>query len=106
MMKSVFFFLHSVNTVQVHLYIAFSIFITKQVIELIPSLAVIMLVNWTARVNLKKIPDSLHQPAGYSSCGSFDPLTDFILVSQLYGYFPLSIAIQTTGHRFKGIGIL
>lgn len=54
MMKSVFFFLHSVNTVQVHLYIAFSIFITKQVIKLIPSLAVIMLVNWTARVNLKK----------------------------------------------------
>lgn len=48
------FFLHSVNTVQVHLYIAFSIFITKQVIKLIPSLAVIMLVNWTARVNLKK----------------------------------------------------
>lgn len=105
MMKSGFF-LHSVNTVKVHLYIAYSIFITKQVIKLIPSLAVIMLVNWTARVNLKKIPDSLHQPAGYGSCGSFDPLTDFILVSQLYGYFPLSIAIQTTGHRFKGIGIL
>lgn len=52
MIKSVF--QHSVNSVKVHLYIAFSIFITKQVIKLIPSLAVMMLVNWTARVNLKK----------------------------------------------------
>lgn len=73
--------------------------------KLIPSRAVIPLVNWTARVNLK-IPDSLHQPAGYGSCGSIDPLTDFILVSQYYAYFPLSIAIQTTGHRFKCIGLL
>lgn len=47
------FFLHSVNTVKVHLYIALSIFITKQVMKLIPSRAVIPLVNWTARVNLK-----------------------------------------------------